>query len=96
MVCVQVSYLAMQDVVDGEPCKLVLWSRGSPERFTLQASCDSIKNTWTETIGTLLDAQNNFLSGENTLTTTSCQVKTSTNTPLKSPQISLPIVIKSP
>ncbi|KAK5874754.1 hypothetical protein CesoFtcFv8_027314 [Champsocephalus esox] len=59
---IKVSYLAMQAVVDGEPCKLVLWSRGSPERFTLQASCDSIKDTWTETIGTLLDAQNNFLS----------------------------------
>uniref|UniRef100_A0A3P9QG14 Kalirin RhoGEF kinase b n=1 Tax=Poecilia reticulata TaxID=8081 RepID=A0A3P9QG14_POERE len=48
--------------VDGDPCKFVLWSRGSAERFTLQASSASIKMTWVETIATLLDAQNNFLS----------------------------------
>ncbi|AWO95656.1 hypothetical protein SMAX5B_015273 [Scophthalmus maximus] len=59
---IKVSYLAMQDSVDGEPCKFVLWSRGSAERFTLQASSASIKMTWVETIGALLDAQNNFLS----------------------------------
>lgn len=63
-VCVQVSYLAMQDSVDGDPCKFVLWSRGSAERFTLQASSASIKMTWVETIAALLDAQNNFLSGQ--------------------------------
>lgn len=63
-VCDQVSYLAMQDSVDGDPCKFVLWSRGSAERFTLQASSASIKMTWVDTIATLLDAQNNFLSGE--------------------------------
>lgn len=66
-VCDQVSYLAMQDSVDGDPCKFVLWSRGSAERFTLQASSASIKMTWVDTIATLLDAQNNFLSGEHTL-----------------------------
>ncbi|KAL7369970.1 hypothetical protein ABVT39_014719 [Epinephelus coioides] len=59
---IKVSYLAMQDSVDGDPCKFVLWSRGSAERFTLQASSASIKLTWVETIATLLDAQNNFLS----------------------------------
>uniref|UniRef100_A0A3B3HQ52 Uncharacterized protein n=2 Tax=Oryzias latipes TaxID=8090 RepID=A0A3B3HQ52_ORYLA len=59
---IKVSYLAMQDSVDGDPCKFVLWSRGSAERFTLQASSASIKMTWVETIATLLDAQNNFLS----------------------------------
>ncbi|XP_039649635.1 kalirin-like [Perca fluviatilis] len=59
---IKVSYLAMQDSVDGDPCKFVLWSRGSEERFTLQASSASIKMTWVETISTLLDAQNNFLS----------------------------------
>lgn len=66
----------MQDSVDGEPCKFVLWSRGSAERFTLQASSASIKMTWVETIGALLDAQNNFLSGEYILTLAS---KTSLN-----------------
>ncbi|XP_068612674.1 kalirin-like [Brachionichthys hirsutus] len=59
---IKVSYLAMQDNVDGDPCKFVLWSRGSAERFTLQASSPSIKTTWVETVATLLDAQNNFLS----------------------------------
>ncbi|XP_036946668.1 kalirin-like isoform X1 [Acanthopagrus latus] len=59
---IKVSYLAMQDSVDGDPCKFVLWSRGSAERFTLQASSASIKMTWVENIATLLDAQNNFLS----------------------------------
>lgn len=54
----------MQDSVDGDPCKFVLWSRGSAERFTLQASSASIKMTWVETIASLLDAQNNFLSGK--------------------------------
>lgn len=62
--CDQVTYLAMQDSVDGDPCKFVLWSRGSAERLTLQASSASIKMTWVETITALLDAQNNFLSGE--------------------------------
>lgn len=55
----------MQDSLDGDPCKFVLWSRGSAERFTLQASSASIKMTWVETIASLLDAQNNFLSGKN-------------------------------
>lgn len=53
----------MQDSIDGDPCKFVLWSRGSAERFTLQASSASIKMTWVDTIAILLDAQNNFLSG---------------------------------
>ncbi|XP_053725094.1 kalirin-like isoform X1 [Synchiropus splendidus] len=56
------SYLDMQDSVDGDPCKFVLWSRGSAERFTLQASSSSIKTTWVENIAALLDAQNNFLT----------------------------------
>ncbi|KAF7651544.1 hypothetical protein LDENG_00109230 [Lucifuga dentata] len=59
---IKVSYLAMQDSVDGDPCKFVLWSRGSAERFTLQASAASIKMTWVENVAALLDAQNNFLS----------------------------------
>lgn len=63
----QVSYLAMQDSVEGDPCKFVLWSRGSAERFTLQASSASVKMTWVETIAILLDAQNNFLSGLGTI-----------------------------
>lgn len=63
----QVSYLAMQDSVEGDPCKFVLWSRGSAERFTLQASSASVKMTWVDTIAILLDAQNSFLSGLGTI-----------------------------
>lgn len=59
---IKVSYLSMQEQVEGDPCKFVLWSRGSAERFTLQASNTTIKLTWVETIAALLDAQNNFLS----------------------------------
>ncbi|XP_061642801.1 kalirin-like isoform X2 [Phyllopteryx taeniolatus] len=59
---IKVSYLAMQESVEGDPCKFMLWSRGSAERFTLQASSTSIKTTWVENIAALLDAQNNFLS----------------------------------
>uniref|UniRef100_A0A3B3ZB33 Kalirin RhoGEF kinase b n=1 Tax=Periophthalmus magnuspinnatus TaxID=409849 RepID=A0A3B3ZB33_9GOBI len=59
---IKVSYLSMQDQVEGDPSKFVLWSRGSAERFTLQASNAAIKQTWVETISALLDAQNNFLS----------------------------------
>uniref|UniRef100_A0A3B3CDA6 Kalirin RhoGEF kinase b n=1 Tax=Oryzias melastigma TaxID=30732 RepID=A0A3B3CDA6_ORYME len=54
--------IKVKENVDGDPCKFVLWSRGSAERFTLQASSASIKMTWVDTIATLLDAQNNFLS----------------------------------
>ncbi|XP_076006203.1 kalirin-like [Genypterus blacodes] len=60
--CIKVSYLAMQDSVDGDPCKFVLWSRGSADRFTLQASIASIKTAWVENIAALLDAQNKFVS----------------------------------
>lgn len=53
----------MQPSMDGDPCKFVLWSRGSAERFTLQAPSTSIKTTWVENVSALLDAQNDFLSG---------------------------------
>ncbi|XP_056157511.1 kalirin RhoGEF kinase b, partial [Lampris incognitus] len=59
---IKVSYLAMQDSVEGDVCKFVLWSRGSAERFTLQASSPAVKQTWVEHITALLDAQSNFLS----------------------------------
>ncbi|XP_019716335.1 rho guanine nucleotide exchange factor 25-like [Hippocampus comes] len=59
---IKVTYLAMQESVEGDPCKFMLWSRGSAERFTLQASSTGIKSTWVENIAALLEAQNNFLS----------------------------------
>lgn len=74
----QVTYLAMQDGVEGDPCKFVLWSRGSAERFTLQASSASVKMTWVDTIAVLLDAQNNFLSGPGAIDSSSDTVHAQT------------------
>uniref|UniRef100_A0A6Q2XXB2 Rho guanine nucleotide exchange factor 25 n=1 Tax=Esox lucius TaxID=8010 RepID=A0A6Q2XXB2_ESOLU len=59
---IKVSYLAMQENVEGDPCKLVLSSRGSAERFTLQAASPSIKQVWVAHIAELLETQSNFLS----------------------------------
>lgn len=52
----------MQENVEGDPCKFVLWSWGSAERFTLQAVSTSVKQLWTSHITELLDTQSNFLS----------------------------------
>lgn len=62
--CVQVSYLGLEESVDNDPCKFVLSCRGSAERFTLQAANVDIKQVWIRHIQELLDAQSNFLSGE--------------------------------
>ncbi|XP_055764092.1 kalirin-like [Salvelinus fontinalis] len=59
---IKVSYLAMQECVEGDPCKFVLSSRGSAERFTLQAASPSVKQLWVSHITELLDTQSNFLS----------------------------------
>lgn len=61
---VQVSYLGLEESVDNDPCKFVLSCRGSAERFTLQAANVDIKQVWIRHIQELLDAQSNFLSGE--------------------------------
>ena len=54
----------MQECVEGDPCKFVLSSRGSAERFTLQAASPSVKQLWVSHITELLDTQSNFLSGK--------------------------------
>ncbi|XP_028991626.1 kalirin isoform X5 [Betta splendens] len=59
---IKVSYLGLEDSVDNDPCKFVLSSRGSSERFTLQAANVDIKQVWVGHIQQLLDAQSNFLS----------------------------------
>lgn len=53
--------------MDNDPCKFVLSCRGSSERFTLQAANTDIKQVWVQHITELLDAQSNFLSGEDAL-----------------------------
>lgn len=60
----QVSYLGLEESADNDPCKFVLSCRGSSERFTLQAANVDIKQVWVRHIQQLLDAQSNFLSGE--------------------------------
>ncbi|KAM3608101.1 uncharacterized protein V6R79_019102 [Siganus canaliculatus] len=59
---IKVSYLGLEDSVDNDPCKFVLSSRGSSERFTLQAANVDIKQIWVRHIQEVLDAQSNFLS----------------------------------
>ncbi|KAK1788735.1 hypothetical protein P4O66_002438 [Electrophorus voltai] len=59
---IKVSYLALEEHVDNDPCKFVLTSRGSAERFTLQAANTDVKQVWVHHITELLDAQSNFLS----------------------------------
>uniref|UniRef100_A0A3B3C163 Kalirin RhoGEF kinase b n=1 Tax=Oryzias melastigma TaxID=30732 RepID=A0A3B3C163_ORYME len=62
--CIKVFVLGLEESADNDPCKFVLSSRGSPERFTLQAANVDIKQEWIRHIQDLLDAQNNFLIGE--------------------------------
>ncbi|KPP73207.1 hypothetical protein Z043_107722 [Scleropages formosus] len=59
---IKVSFLSMEENVDNDPCKFVLYCRGSSERFTLQAANAEIKQVWVQTIKEVLDAQSNFLS----------------------------------
>lgn len=60
----QVSYLNIEEHVDGDPCKFVLLCRGSSERLTLQAANVDIKKEWVQSIRQLLDMQIDFLAGE--------------------------------
>nr|XP_057937172.1 kalirin isoform X1 [Doryrhamphus excisus] len=59
---IKVSYLGLEESADNDPCKFILSSRGSSERFTLQAANVDIKQVWIGHIQDLLDAQSNFLS----------------------------------
>ncbi|KAM9341804.1 kalirin [Pholidichthys leucotaenia] len=59
---IKVSYLALEESTDNDPCKFVLASRGSSERFTLQAANVDIKQVWVRHIQELLEAQRNFLT----------------------------------
>ncbi|KAM4602116.1 kalirin-like [Polymixia lowei] len=59
---IKVGVLSMQSNVEGDQCKFVLWSRGSAERLTLQASSPSVKQSWVDDISRLLEAHRDFLS----------------------------------
>uniref|UniRef100_A0A3Q2QCB5 Kalirin n=1 Tax=Fundulus heteroclitus TaxID=8078 RepID=A0A3Q2QCB5_FUNHE len=59
---IKVTNLGLEETVDNDPCKFVVFSRGSSERFTLQAANVDIKQVWVKHIQNILDAQNDFLS----------------------------------
>ncbi|XP_036396533.1 kalirin isoform X3 [Megalops cyprinoides] len=59
---IKVSYLSMDPNVENDPCKFILYCRGSSERFTLQAANQEIKQVWVHSINEVLEAQSNFLS----------------------------------
>ncbi|KAG7257344.1 hypothetical protein CRUP_011527, partial [Coryphaenoides rupestris] len=59
---IKVSFLGLDDAGDSDPCRLVLWHRGSAERYTLQAANTEVKQLWVEHIQEVLDAQSNFLT----------------------------------
>ncbi|XP_074513865.1 kalirin isoform X4 [Sebastes fasciatus] len=59
---IKISYLGLEESADNDPCKFVLYCRGSSERFTLQAANVDIKQIWVRHIQGVLDAQSNFLS----------------------------------
>ncbi|XP_047670023.1 kalirin RhoGEF kinase b isoform X2 [Tachysurus fulvidraco] len=59
---IKVSFLSMEQHVEGDPCKFVLACRGSSERLTLQAANIDIKQEWVRSIRELLDMQTNFLT----------------------------------
>ncbi|KAJ3583744.1 hypothetical protein NHX12_015617, partial [Muraenolepis orangiensis] len=53
-----------QDHVTQDLLQFVLWSRGSEERFTLQAPSASVRTSWVEQINQLVEAHKDFLSGQ--------------------------------
>uniref|UniRef100_A0A3Q2FDI3 Kalirin RhoGEF kinase b n=1 Tax=Cyprinodon variegatus TaxID=28743 RepID=A0A3Q2FDI3_CYPVA len=59
---IKVTNLGLDEMVDNDPCKFVLFCRGSSERFTLQSANVDIKQVWVQHIKNILDAQNDFLS----------------------------------
>ncbi|KAK9537252.1 hypothetical protein VZT92_004885 [Zoarces viviparus] len=59
---IKLSYLGLEESPDNDPCKFVLFCRGSSARYTLQAANVDIKQVWVRHIQDVLDAQSNFLS----------------------------------
>ncbi|XP_008436614.1 kalirin isoform X2 [Poecilia reticulata] len=59
---IKVTNLGLEETVDNDACKFVMFSRGSSERFTLQAANVDTKQVWIHHIQNILDAQNDFLS----------------------------------
>ena len=64
--------LGLDEAADSDPCRLVLCHHGSAERFTLQAANTEVKQLWVKHIQEVLEAQSNFLTGEETTHTPMC------------------------
>uniref|UniRef100_A0A3B5ME23 Kalirin RhoGEF kinase a n=1 Tax=Xiphophorus couchianus TaxID=32473 RepID=A0A3B5ME23_9TELE len=58
---IKVTNLGLEETVENDACKFVMFSRGSSERFTLQAANVDTKQVWVQHIQNILDAQNDFL-----------------------------------
>ncbi|XP_051878951.1 kalirin-like isoform X2 [Pristis pectinata] len=59
---IKMSYLNIEENVDNELCKFALISRGTSERFILQAPSIEVWQAWIQDINQVLDAQRNFLN----------------------------------
>uniref|UniRef100_M3ZSB7 non-specific serine/threonine protein kinase n=1 Tax=Xiphophorus maculatus TaxID=8083 RepID=M3ZSB7_XIPMA len=75
---IKVTNLGLEETVDNDACKFVMFSRGSSERFTLQAANVDTKQVWVQHIQNILDAQNDFLSAlQSPIVYQQCQSKDS-------------------
>ncbi|XP_043549661.1 kalirin isoform X2 [Chiloscyllium plagiosum] len=59
---IKMSYLNIEENVENELCKFALISRGTSERFILQAPSIEVWQAWVQDINQVLDAQRNFLN----------------------------------
>ncbi|XP_038645451.1 kalirin isoform X7 [Scyliorhinus canicula] len=59
---IKMSYLNIEENVENELCKFALISRGTFERFILQAPSIEVWQAWVQDINLVLDAQRNFLN----------------------------------
>uniref|UniRef100_A0A8C5AER4 non-specific serine/threonine protein kinase n=1 Tax=Gadus morhua TaxID=8049 RepID=A0A8C5AER4_GADMO len=66
---IKVAVLGLDEGADSDPCRLVLCHHGSAERYTLQAANTEVKQLWVKHVQEVLDAQSNFLIGEETIHT---------------------------
>ncbi|XP_032800941.2 triple functional domain protein isoform X3 [Petromyzon marinus] len=62
---IKLSCLGLEEACEGDPCRLVVNSRGadgSTERFVLQASSAEQRQAWALALGQILENQRNFLN----------------------------------
>ncbi|XP_007569391.1 kalirin isoform X2 [Poecilia formosa] len=87
--CIKVTNLGLEETVDNDACKFVMFSRGSSERFTLQAANVDTKQVWIQHIQNILDAQNDFLSAlQSPIVYQQCQSKDTGSSLIRRPSSS--------